>query len=151
MQKHSAMFRIGLPQFLNIHSFPFLCTPFSADFRRQEKYCSRKYHCKFDYTDINRAHLMLSLEKNILQRFFLKEWLLPCSLTLLMAKAVCFITHSLRSYSVSAQTPYMDSWERNIKFSPSFREEEIHIKPDRYSDQLFSAWFGKLSLRYFIS
>lgn len=101
------MFRIGLIHFLNIYRFPFLYNLFSADLCRQEKYCNQKHHYKFPCTDIYHAHLIyyLSFEKNILQIlcndfFFHKERLHPCSITLLTANTVCFVTHSLPNYSV---------------------------------------------------
>lgn len=52
-----------------------------------------------------------------------------------MANTVCLITHLLPNYSVLVSRYYAWRVGREIfYFSPSFREEEIHINQTRYNE-----------------
>ena len=59
--------------------------------------------------------------------FFYKEWLHLCSITLLMANAVCFITHSLSNYCVLVSRHYTWKVGREISDSAHLSEKKRWI------------------------
>lgn len=134
---NSTMFRIGLSSWIYIASL-FCITSLQQIYADRKNIATESTTANFPIlTLIMPTWFIIYHSKRIFCNscamiffFFYKEWLLPHSITLLMANAVCFITHSLPNYCVSKQTLYMESWERNIWFRPSFRGEGTDTKPD---------------------